>query len=301
MNNTVKNRFLTSIEQGRVPHACFIACVDTHESYTLARQAAALFCTGSTETENLGSCPDFFELDENSYSSDNVRDVLKALAKQGYSDKHGRTVLLKNAHAMNETAQNALLKTLEEPPLKTLFILTGNEAGLLPTIRSRCSMIRLGLTPRTQVVNALCKAGATEKEAILYTSLGEGLYERALRLFTDEKFKALRDDSINTLIAFLQGKLPFESLKALSQNKSAQEAVTFTLSFMRDILLYKLDENISCNVDKLSDIAAFAHSFTIGKINSIIDIMTDAKSRLTSSAVQAPVVDRMFTKISEEI
>ena len=42
-------------------------------------------------------------------------------------------------------------------------------------------------------------------------------------------------------------------------------------------------------------------SFTIGKINSIIDIMTDAKSRLTSSAVQAPVVDRMFTKISEEI
>ncbi len=301
MISDIKNRFFTAIEQGRIPHACFVACADMHESYAIARKASALFCTGSADTSKLENCPDFFELNDESYSADSVRELLKTLAKQPYSDKYGRSVIFKNAHTMNETSQNALLKTLEEPPVQTLFLLTGNEAGLLPTIRSRCTMIRLGTPPCEETQAMLIREGALEKEAILYTALGEGLFERAYKLFCDERFRELREASIEALISFLEGKLAFDSLKILSQNKSASEAITFMLSFMRDMLLYKINARVECNVDKLSCIASLCERFTIGKINSIIDIITDSKSRLTVSAVHAPIIDRMFTKISEEI
>lgn len=300
MISNIKNLFFDAIENGRILHACFIACLDTHESYAVAKTAAALFCTKSADVSRLENCPDFFQLGDEDYSVQNVRELLKTLAKQPYSDDCGRAIILKDAHMMNEASQNALLKTLEEPPERTLFLLTGNESGLLPTIRSRCSMIRLGVPSFEKTKKMLMDCGALEKEAMLYTSIGECLFERAYRLFNDENFRELREASITVLVSFLEGKLPFDSLKPLSQNKSAFESVNFMLSFMKDMLNYKITKNVSCNADKLSIIATLCERFTIGKINSIINIMTDAKSRLTISAVHAPVIDRMFAKISEE-
>ncbi|MBQ9832176.1 MAG: hypothetical protein IJO48_00435, partial [Clostridia bacterium] len=289
------------IKQGRAPHACFIACPDISKSYAIARSAAALFCAGSINTAVLENCPDFFEAESNPYKISSIREISDTLAKRAYSEQYGRAVIFKDADKMDERCQNALLKTLEEPPAKTLFLLTGNESGLLPTIRSRCAIVRTGSPLADDTETSLRALGALPSEAMLYTSLGEGISERAVKLFSDEDFKALRDNSISALISLLEGELPFNSVKSLTENKAAPDCVTFMLSFMRDMLLYKHGMDIACNTDKISTIASLCSRFTIGKINCIIEILTEAKSRLAINTPQALVLDRVFACISEEI
>jgi DNA polymerase-3 subunit delta' len=73
-----------------------------------------------------------------------------------------RVVLIEPADAMNTAASNALLKVLEEPPLNTLFILqTARPLQLLPTLRSRCERIDIGLPSRQQALAALPEAAAS--------------------------------------------------------------------------------------------------------------------------------------------
>lgn len=98
-----------------------------------------------------------------------------------------RIVIIDPADDMNANAANALLKNLEEPPSRTLFILISHAAGgLLPTIRSRCQTVRLhGLQPENlaRVLSGLglavkdreglaARAGGSVREAILLTEYG---------------------------------------------------------------------------------------------------------------------------------
>lgn len=62
-----------------------------------------------------------------------------------------RAIVISNAHAMTREAQNALLKTLEEPPKGVIFLLCGNADGMLSTIISRCALIRLGQADRCEI------------------------------------------------------------------------------------------------------------------------------------------------------
>jgi DNA polymerase III delta' subunit len=82
---------------------------------------------------------------------DRVREVIRQLAYHRFSARR-RFVIVDPAEAMLEAAQNAILKTLEEPPEGTHFVLvTHNAAVLLPTIRSRCQRVRFGSVPEARV------------------------------------------------------------------------------------------------------------------------------------------------------
>lgn len=87
-----------------------------------------------------------------------------------------RVFIIRDAERMNEEAQNALLKTLEEPPGATCLILvTASAERLLPTIRSRCQVIPFGLLPPAFVAAQLCKqADLTPPEAELLAALSGG-------------------------------------------------------------------------------------------------------------------------------
>ena len=73
---------------------------------------------------------------------------------QGFNGGKRAFVFL-NAQNMSTQIQNTLLKTLEEPHSDTMLILTGNEFGLLPTIRSRCVIERLGASSLEETTQAL--------------------------------------------------------------------------------------------------------------------------------------------------
>jgi DNA polymerase-3 subunit delta' len=122
-----------------------------------------------------------------------------------------RTVIIDSADDMNRSAANALLKNLEEPPARTIFILISHTPGrLLPTIRSRCQYVRFAALTQNQVAKALdalpepmdarfrdeavSRSGGSVREAILLAQFGGLEIGTAVRDF-------LRSDRFNVNMA----------------------------------------------------------------------------------------------------
>jgi len=94
--------------------------------------------------KNYRKTPDFLELTaEGSLGIDEVRNIQKFLSKKPYRESH-KVVHVPEANRLTIPAQQAFLKTLEEPPDNSILILSlSNEAAIIPTIVSRCQVIRV--------------------------------------------------------------------------------------------------------------------------------------------------------------
>lgn len=117
-------------------------------------------------------------------------DVVRAtiVPEAARSPFEGRTkvFVIEGAEKMNPSAQNALLKTLEEPQQDTVFVLiSDDEDDLLETIRSRCRMIRLEAVSEERIVEILERQGATKEAALVAARVAQGDLERALAVATD--------------------------------------------------------------------------------------------------------------------
>jgi DNA polymerase-3 subunit delta' len=111
---------------------------------------------------------------------DHVRDVVDRSAFRPFEGKR-RVVIIDDADAMVDQAQNALLKTLEEPPPASVFLLvTARPDALLPTVRSRCPLLRFRPLSPDEVATALLRAGLKEPEARAVAAIADGSVGRAL-------------------------------------------------------------------------------------------------------------------------
>ena len=114
---------------------------------------------------------------------DQVRDLVDHRLAMKRFEGRGRVVIIDPADAMNVPAQNALLKTLEEPPDDTTLVLVSSAPDrLLPTVRSRCARVAFGPLPEPLLLARLVEAGRSADEARLAVSLSGGSLGRALAL-----------------------------------------------------------------------------------------------------------------------
>ena len=153
------------------PHALLIVGPRGAGAGTLARDAVAtLMCGAPVDGGPCGACrscrliasgshTDLVVISPTGASDEIGIEPIRALAAglALFSVEGGRRIaLIERADRMNEAAQNALLKTLEEPPSRTHVILAAAEdSRLMPTIRSRCAVIRLGLPDANQASELL--------------------------------------------------------------------------------------------------------------------------------------------------
>lgn len=143
--------------------------------------------------------------DSGSVKIDTVRDVL---GRVGYRPFEGRrrVVLLDDADALQVAAQNALLKTLEEPNPSTVFVLVSSRPdALLATIRSRCPQFRFGPLPAADIARLVQRGqGCSEAEALQRAAAADGSIGRALAEGTDG-FAHARDVAEAVLRALARG------------------------------------------------------------------------------------------------
>ncbi len=131
---------------------------------------------------------------------DQVRDLTDHRLARKRFEGRGRVVVIDPADAMNPSAQNALLKTLEEPPDDTTLVLVSAAPDrLLPTVRSRCARVAFGPLPEAFLVERLLAAGRTSEEARLAASLAGGSLGRALAL--DARALREREEAVASLAA----------------------------------------------------------------------------------------------------
>jgi DNA polymerase-3 subunit delta' len=159
-----------------------------------------------------------------------VDDVRRTIKFFGSTAGEGgwRICIVDNADELNPPAANALLKILEEPPTRALFLLLSHMPGrLLPTIRSRCRKLILRPLEKPEISAALAIAApdASELEREEAAAAAEGSVARALALL-DERTRRLRK-SVNGLLAKLPA-LDGAELHALGDQLAGVDAAPLT-------------------------------------------------------------------------
>jgi DNA polymerase-3 subunit delta' len=118
---------------------------------------------------------------------DVIRESVIPEASRSPFEAGTKVFIVEEAERMNPAAQNALLKTLEEPPGDTVFILISDrEEELLETISSRCRVVRLEPVPEQRIVELLTRQGVTDESALIAARVSDGDLERALSVATDD-------------------------------------------------------------------------------------------------------------------
>lgn len=185
-------------EQKRLPHALLLAgaagvgkwhFAQTLAAFWLCHAPGAAGACGECQSCRLlaaGSHPDFIFPETSGKSEqlrvDEIRDVVEFASKTAQLGQR-RLVLLHPADNMNRSAQNALLKTLEEPGEETLLLLVADRIHLLlPTIRSRCQQLVLPLPPTAEARAWLMQQGLESAiaDAALVAAAGAPLAAKAL-------------------------------------------------------------------------------------------------------------------------
>ncbi|HKF84993.1 MAG TPA: hypothetical protein VKB30_04345 [Candidatus Limnocylindrales bacterium] len=212
----------------RVPHAVLLAGPASVGKQSLALDlAAGLLCAGATgggrPCRSCRACrmvehdnhPDLHRLEPEGPGGQvgiggkdgkrGVRDLVTELALLPVEGV-ARVAIIRDAHRMNEDAQSALLKTLEEPPAGTTLILVADdEERLLPTVRSRCARIRLG-TLGARDIEALLEARslADAPTAARLARLSGGRAGLAVAYATAPQAETIRNELSRTLLDLLQ-------------------------------------------------------------------------------------------------
>jgi DNA polymerase III subunit gamma/tau len=164
-----------AVEQGKVHHAyLFVGSRGTGKTSMAKILAACLNCTNGPTTTPCGVCDscvaianatslDVIEMDAASNNSvDDIRDLRERVAYAPVSGRH-KVYILDEAHMLSPQAWNAFLKTLEEPPPRTIFVLATTEAQkVLPTVVDRCHRFDFGRPTVEQVTTVLQRVAEAE-------------------------------------------------------------------------------------------------------------------------------------------
>lgn len=304
----MEERLLEIIQNGAMPHALLIAGPAGSGKAALARRAAAVYCFGSDDVSRLSNCPGYTEMTGEDTNIERVRTLMSSVAVKAFNDDRRAFVLL-NAHRMDPRTQNALLKVLEEPPAGTLLILTGSEMGLLPTVRSRCMIRRVGAAPIGEVASRLIEGGVEPKLAQACASAADGV-EGLAAAYASEAGAAFRASAITLLERAMLSSAPFADCAELVQEDTPREGkkrragadkVTRLFVIWEDVLRDALLASYGVaarNIDAVKCSGRIAASFTEAQIQSIIEMLMTAQQRLFYRASPALTLDAALAKIS---
>lgn len=241
-----------------------------------------------------GTHPDLIEMKAPGESKsgaigvDEVRELTRELSEKPFGGD-GRAVLVRDAHKMTPPAQNALLKTLEEPGAGTVFLLLAEqEEPLLPTIRSRCRIIRLGRLSLEEMRRGLLLRGVPEAEIEALYERSDGVLGRALELRGNEEVQRME-----AFCAALLGgggeKAMIARLYEAAKFEKAEQALFFDRleALLRRELARAAREGES----------SAPPGFTSFALHSMMKETLLAKKRLSSNVGFASAIEQLFGRL----
>ena len=190
-----------------------------------------------------GTNPDIITLEREKETSIGVGDIRKMRADimiRPYRAAH-KVYIIPDAEKMTPAAQNALLKTLEEPPsYAVLLLLADGTTNFLPTVMSRAVTLPLRPVPEDAVENCLRERfGAEEERARLCARFSGGSIGRAALLLANDNFAKLREKTISFLRRITEKDAA--EIAAFARDTAAQEEtrdlIDFVLTWNRDLLV----------------------------------------------------------------
>ena len=304
-----------SFRAGSVVHAFLIHGEAGCGKRTLAMTLSmALHCEkkGSQPCMECGPCkrmlagthPDHIVVknDKTIISVDEVRDLIDALSEKPYEGGF-RTVVIEDADKLNDRAQNALLKTLEEPDGRTVFfLLTARKEALLPTIRSRCRPVFMPRLPEDTVERELLGRGVKPDRAAYAARMSQGVLGRALELAGEDPYYAARDEAL-ALLDRLRGREDIPAVQSGWDDKRKSEdwlrLVDALETVLRDVMrvqagLAPIDVAIEDALSRL------AERFTFSAVACIMEETVSVRKRLSAHVQWRSAAEPLLLKIVED-
>ena len=222
-----------------------------------------------------------------------------------YSSKY-KVYIVDEAEKMNQQAQNALLKTIEEPPTyAVILLLTRNAEALLPTISSRCVKLKLKAVSDAMIKNYLIDTcHLPDYQAEMDAAFAQGSVGKAQKIDTSEEFARVREHALR--IVKYSKDMPMqelvETMKRLAQEKETiYDYLDLFLLWFRDVLLFKATWEVDNLVFKqeINAIKERASSSSYEGLEAIIKAIEKAKSRLHANVNFDLTMELLFLTIRE--
>lgn len=298
-NNHIKDVVRRLVRAGRVPNSLLFAGDEGVGKRLFAIELAkALICTDPTDGEACDVCPACRRADIFTFPKADDKDAHKRIIWSDHPDigtiiPHNRNILvdavrhleseanfqpyearsrffiINDADKLNDAASNALLKTLEEPPPTShIFLIASRPDSLLPTIRSRCQILRFAPVETREIENYLIdRRSFSPDEAKLAARLSRGSIGRAVSINV-EQFRARRDkmlgvirDAIETgdRTALLRTS---EEINDAKNKESFEENLDILESLIHDVWTLCVSGNASrlVNTDLVTDLSRLAEN-----------------------------------------
>lgn len=254
-----------------------------------------------------GNHPDIHLLaplpDKRDISVDQLRELQRDLSLRPYEAPR-KACILEPAERMNISSANSLLKTLEEPPGDALLILITENAGmLLPTIRSRCQLIRFAPLPPEHLLTLLEQRGMPPETATLLAPMAGGSLQRALEL--DNETLVTRREAVLKRLAQLDinhiGSV-FDAAEELSGNRDATlELLDMLLSFFRDAVHLGAGSSQIVNRTVRPAIESIAARRSFPRNLELLETIHETRRAVQRNANPKLALDRLFMNIAGNV
>jgi DNA polymerase-3 subunit delta' len=300
----IKTYFKNAIETGNHAHAYIINGENGSGKEFISRIISATLQCEKKGTNPCGEChsciqaetnnqPDIIYVSHkkpNSIGVDDVREQLNSdIGIKPYSSEY-KIYVINEGEKLTTQAQNALLKTLEEPPAYgIIFILTTNIQTILPTIVSRC--VVLNMKPvQDDLVNKYLMEDLMipDYKAKLCVSFARGNIGRAKQLATNDEFDKIREEAIFLMrhVKELEINEMSAAIKKINEyNMSASDYLDIIAVWFRDVLLFKATKDANALIFKgeIKYIKVAAQTSDYEGLETILDAIEKTKARVRAN------------------
>ena len=296
--------FKSRCSNGNPSHAQLISGEDGIGKSILAEILGKLILNGDINREYVDIIN--YKPIKTSFGVDDVRDIIDEVNKKPFEgDK--KVIIIHQGNKLTIQAQNALLKTIEEPPTEVYIIILCESLELiLDTIKSRCEIYKLTPLTKDELYKYIAIKGYdySEEEKSSAIAFSEGIPGRIDRYFSDTELQELRDKIVDLLLQLTNNEIEAilekeEQLVSYKQNK--EEVVNVLSSFIRDILVNKevYNENLIINRDKIRSIERLTNEMSFKKLNKMLLGLQEARKNIKNNVSWAMTVRIMLMDFME--
>jgi DNA polymerase-3 subunit delta' len=302
----------SAVVTGRPAHAYLFTGPVGVGKATLARAfTASLLCDAPRDGDACGVCAQCTRVEAGSHPD--VRQVSREEDRRDIRTEQARDVtrwltlcplmaarkvaVVDDAECLNEHGQNALLKTLEEPPgASVLLLLAAHASLLLPTVRSRCQRVRLDPLPPALLDRLLADRGVAPELRATVVPRAEGSPGRAVALLDDPRSDARQ--RMLTALGRLDAAAAHE-LSAVAQalgRDDAAVALETAVSWYRDLLAFAVgdDEAAPRNADVVPALRAVAARTTVRTVLGALETVCDTIRAVEQNANRVLALEAML-------
>ncbi len=344
-NNPIKEVLRRLLKSNRVPNALLFTGQSGIGKKRFALETAKSFiCQNPRNSEACDACAacqraDIFTIpavNENTKVDDSLRDKFKTVFFSGHGDigmivplkknmyvdavrdlekeanfrpfeAKARFFIIDDADKMNDSASNALLKTLEEPPATShLFLISSRPDALLPTIRSRCQIVRFAPIETNEIENYLLKTkDFSPADAALAARLANGKLGQALA-GNVESFKTNRAAMMKVLESILIREDRAELLRIAEEMNDAKNKDDYEtrLDILQNLIhdvwtmRHRADAKLLINFDIAADLQRFANNAEAKKLAAWLAEIEILREQLAVNLNRKIATDALFMQMA---